>query len=324
MRTSHSCDLVLEGGGVKGLGLVGAVTTLQAHGYAFRRVAGTSAGAVVGSLVASGMEPAVMLETMQGLDYTKFQDKNVLDHFGLPGEVISLLINQGIFKGEFLHHWLSAELEKLGVTTFKDLRLKEDWAENLPAHERYKLVVIASDVSRGEMVRLPWDYHRYGLDPDKQLVADAVRASMSIPFFYVPKKLGRSRLVDGGLLSDFPVSIFDSPAESRWPTFGVKLSAKPRFNKTIHPVHSTWALATSLFSTMQQAHDMMHLEDPSVIRRTMFVDSGTIKPTDFGITRAEQHQLYESGQRAATKFLASWSFADFKNASAKHPSAGDL
>ena len=46
-------DLVLEGGGVKGLALVGAVTGLHDAGYAFPRVAGSSAGAVVACLVAA-------------------------------------------------------------------------------------------------------------------------------------------------------------------------------------------------------------------------------------------------------------------------------
>ena len=40
-------DLVLEGGGVKGIGLVGAISVLEEHGYVFHRVAGTSAGAIV-------------------------------------------------------------------------------------------------------------------------------------------------------------------------------------------------------------------------------------------------------------------------------------
>ncbi len=312
MSHSHAADLVLEGGGVKGLGLVGAVTMLEQHGYSFHRVAGTSAGAVVGSLVAAGMDSASMLALMQNLDYNLFQDKNLLDHFGPPGELLSLLLNKGVYKGDFLHHWLELELDKLGVRTFRDLRLTEDWADSLPPNERYKLVVIASDISRGQLIRLPWDYHHYGLDPDKQLVADAVRASMSIPFFFLPKKLGSSTLVDGGYLSDFPVAIFDTPHKPRWPTLGIKLSAKPNLSKSIHPVHSTLQLATALFSTMQQAHDMMHLEDPSVVRRTIFVDSAGVNPTDFAITKSQQHKLYESGTHAAAKFLQTWSFEEYQ------------
>jgi NTE family protein len=49
-------DLVLEGGGVKGIGLVGAYSALTDAGYAFHRIAGTSAGAIVGALIAAAWD----------------------------------------------------------------------------------------------------------------------------------------------------------------------------------------------------------------------------------------------------------------------------
>jgi NTE family protein len=49
-------DSVLEGGGVKAIALVGAISILEERGYQLRRVAGTSAGAIVGSLVAANCE----------------------------------------------------------------------------------------------------------------------------------------------------------------------------------------------------------------------------------------------------------------------------
>jgi NTE family protein len=57
-------------------------------------------------------------------------------------------------------------------------------AARCPPEQRYKLVVIVSDVSRGRMLRLPRDYESLlGVDPDTQPVADAVRSSAGIPFF---------------------------------------------------------------------------------------------------------------------------------------------
>src|SRR4051794_17242169 len=64
-------DLVLEGGGVKGLGLVGAVLELLGAGYTFARVAGTSAGAVVASLIAAGAGGDDLEAIMQRLDYAR-------------------------------------------------------------------------------------------------------------------------------------------------------------------------------------------------------------------------------------------------------------
>jgi NTE family protein len=79
------CDLVLEGGGVEGIGLVGAVSVLEEAGYSVQRVAGTSAGAIVGSLVAAGIPAAELREIMEGLDYRRFQDRTLVDRIPLIG-----------------------------------------------------------------------------------------------------------------------------------------------------------------------------------------------------------------------------------------------
>lgn len=173
-------DLVLEGGGVKGIGLVGAIKSLADAGYEFERVAGTSAGAIVGALVAAGMTPDSMEQVMRAVDYARFKDESLLDRLGHLGKGLSLMLEKGIYEGVYLKEWLHGHLASLGVRTFGDLRIRQDAGSALPSERRYRLVVMAADISRGRLIRLPWDYPRYGLDPDSQLVVDAVRASMSI------------------------------------------------------------------------------------------------------------------------------------------------
>ena len=74
----------------------------------------------------------------------------------------------------------------------------------------------------------PWDLESYGIDPDKFSVARAVHASSAIPYVFEPVRVGGATWVDGGLLSNFPVELFDRPdAQPRWPTFGIRLSARP-------------------------------------------------------------------------------------------------
>ena len=79
--------------------------------------------------------------------------------------------------------------------TFEDLRItpEEDPGMSLPENKRYRLVVHTSDITRGQLVRLPWDYGLYGQDRDDQDVVAAVRASMSIPFFFEPVTSRRCR-----------------------------------------------------------------------------------------------------------------------------------
>ena len=72
-------DLVLAGGGVKGIGLAGAVVKLMEAGYRAYRVAGSSAGSIVGSIVAAAakndqLTPADVRDLALSIDYRKFLD----------------------------------------------------------------------------------------------------------------------------------------------------------------------------------------------------------------------------------------------------------
>ena len=312
-------DLVLEGGGVKGIGLVGAYSALQQAGYTFHRIAGTSAGAIVGALIAADISPEQLQKVMREIDYGRFEDEGFLDHLGLVGKGASLLFEKGIYEGNYLREWLDAQLTTLGVRTFGDLRI-DDPDSSLPRERRYRLVVMVSDVTRARLVRLPWDYEQYGLDPDEQLVADAVRASMSIPFFYEPVRFtsrderGKEQtsfMVDGGMLSNFPIDVFDRTdgKPPRWPTFGIKLSARPdAAQRQKYDVHGTFTLALAMVGTMTSFHDQIHIDEPSALARTMFVDTFGVRATEFDLDEDLQDLLFESGVKAATAFLRGWDF----------------
>ena len=126
---------------------------------------------------------------MRSVDYNKFKDEGPIERVtGAPGEIAELLLHMGIAKGDYLVEWLGNVLADLGVHTFADLAISDadDPATSLPADKRFRLVVHTSDISRGALVRLPWDYARYGQNPAEMRVVDAVRASMSIPFFFRP------------------------------------------------------------------------------------------------------------------------------------------
>src|SRR5689334_6690702 len=147
MAFSGPADLVLEGGGVKGIGLVGAVTALGIHGYRFGepgpgRIAGASAGAIVGAMMAAGMDHATMHRKMSELDYRGLADGSRW----VAGRALSLATRLGMHRGDALHKWIRAELAALGVHTFGDLRY-DDSDGPQPPYRSYRLVVVVSDVS---------------------------------------------------------------------------------------------------------------------------------------------------------------------------------
>ena len=132
---------------------------------------------------------------------------------------------------------------------------------------------------------------------------------MSIPFFFRPvtfKTLtGKVTWVDGGMLSNFPITVFDRTdgKPGRWPTWGVKLSARPASVQVDRPAGNDFELAASCLQTLLAGWDRYHLDDEHVTARTVFVDTGSVSAIDFAITTAEQAQLYETGRAAATAFI---------------------
>jgi NTE family protein len=308
-------DLVLEGGGVKGSALIGAVAAFEDAGYRFHRLAGTSMGALIASAVAAGIRPARMRELMMSVDFARLLDATRVRslHLGALGTALSEMLEAGIYRGDALREAIAGWLGEAGVRTFADLRLDDPGADrNLPPDRRYRLVMVASDVSRELMVRIPWDLRReYGLDPDSFAVADAVRASTAIPFFFRPARL-RSNLsgqdsyvVDGALTSGFPVHIFDRTdgLPPRFPTFHVSLTTARAPTQRANDVAGDVDLLRALVHTALNGRLNSERSDPAVAARTVVVDTSYVGATDFSINAATRQRLYDDGYAAAQEFL---------------------
>jgi len=311
----NKIDAVFEGGGVKGIALVGAVSVIEEQGFQFENVAGTSAGAIVACLIAAGYTAGDLKNIIQRLDYRKFQDKGWLDKLPGLGPALSLGFEKGIYEGKFFESWLQDLLDRAPrgrVKKFKDLIMDE--YKNDPRF-RYKLQVIAADITRGKMLILPRDIVDYGILPDELDVVLAVRMSMSIPFFYEPVILKDTTgttcyIVDGGILSNFPVWLMDDGTDNPpWPTFGFKLvgptDGKPKI------INGPITMFAALFETMMEAHDAYHLAEAQ-FARTIPIPTLGVGTTEFNLSREKSRRLFESGVGAARKFLQGWDFEQYK------------
>jgi NTE family protein len=342
-RRKLMADLALEGGGVKGIGLVGAVLVLTEAGYSFRAVAGTSAGAIAAALIAAlskANKPMTELKRyLDTLEFSKFMPEGKLHEFlehrgGKVGTMLAdagiLTQRMGLYPGDYLRQWMEPILQgDLEVSTFGDLKLTtaEDPGLSLPEGHDYRLVVHTSDITRAELVRLPWDYHIYGSDPDGQDVIDAVRASMSIPFFFEPVRFeakattvevprpdggtigqhyegGTVTWVDGGMLRNFPIDAFDrvDGGPPRWPTIGIKLSSLQTSFPGTSACESALAVGVHCLRTMMNEWDAYGV-DEATAARTIFVDNGGLTATQFDLTPDQQNMLFVNGVSAASQFV---------------------
>ena len=292
-------DLVCKGGGIKGIALVGALSCFEEYGYTWKKTAGTSAGAIVASLIAVGYKADEIRQIMYKIDYKKFADSNKLQSIPIVGPIASLFYSKGLHSGNYIENFLTEKFELKGKKYFKDIY------ENGES----KLKVIATDVTRHKLIVLPDDLVEYNINPLTFEIAKAVRMSISIPFFFNPiilnKKNNPSYIVDGGLLSNFPIWIFDVNHKPRWPTFGLNL-----YNDTpcaTSDSHGLIPYLIDVMETMLATSEEVYFKDSDSIRIVNIPTLG-ISSINFDITNDEIVALYNSGYDSAKKFIEKWNF----------------
>jgi NTE family protein len=314
-------DLVFEGGGVKGVGLAGALAELEEQGYAPQNIAGTSAGAITAALLAAGYRGEELREIVMELDFRQFQDKAWEDKVPLIEKSLSLLLDLGIYEGNRFYEWVKEKLAAKGVHTFSDL--VRDGEED--PRWRYELQVVASDATAHRLLVLPRDAGELGIEPDDLEVALAVRMSMSIPIFFEPVRFENPKtgaahvIVDGGMLSNYPVWLFDCDTAEppEWPTFGLllvepkpKVPIEKRLPKPEHIANGPRGLLAyvkSLAQTMMEAHDRLYVEAADYAR-TIPIPTLGVGTTEFDLSPDRKQALYDSGRSAAKGFLKDWDF----------------
>jgi NTE family protein len=189
-------NLVFEGGGVKGIAYIGAMRVLEQRGLLenITRVSGTSAGAINALIFALGYDIISQRQIIESVDFKEFMD----DSFGVIRDIRRLAKEFGWHKGDFFHSWvLNLIKEKLGneYATFKDLK----------DSGRPDLYMTGTNLSTGYA-----EIFSAERQPDMPL-ATAVRISMSLPLFFAAVRHGPRKdvFVDGGVMRNYPVKIFD-------------------------------------------------------------------------------------------------------------------
>ncbi|MFC3039042.1 patatin-like phospholipase family protein [Virgibacillus xinjiangensis] len=292
-------DGVFSGGGVKAFAFLGALESIEENGLEFERVAGTSAGAMVASFLAAGYKHVEISEMLQEMELKSFLDPPRLSRIIPASKWLLLYFQLGLYKGDKLEKWLKEQLAAKNIHTFYDLK---------PGY----LKVIISDLSLGKLVVLPDDLERlYDIDPNEFSVAAAVRMSAGFPYFFMPKKLAgrtgqKSIIVDGGLLSNFPLWVFSQDgSRNRRPVLGVRLTkSMEKFGKP-RDINNAFDMFHALFLTMKEAHDARYISK-SQKSNIIFIPVGDVDATDFHLSEGTKQALIQTGRDYANTFLQYW------------------
>ncbi|MCM3086982.1 patatin-like phospholipase family protein [Bhargavaea ginsengi] len=289
-------DGVFSGGGLKGLALVGAYEELERQGLTFQRIAGTSAGSILAAFIAAGFTAKEIADLLAEQDFSELLDRRASLVPTRFMKWLNLYWRMGLYQGKALEDWFTEKLLEKQVYTFGDLP---------PG----KLKLVASDLTNGKMLVLPDDLEKYGIPADTFPVARALRMSCGIPYFFEPVRLftsgGEAIVVDGGVLSNFPMWIFDDEKGKRErPVIGLKLS-RSQEERRPHEIRNALDLFEALFSTMKNAHDERYISREHA-RDVVFIPMDDVKATDFDMDLEQMEKLMERGRDRTRLFLKTW------------------
>jgi NTE family protein len=324
---------IFEGGGAKGLAHAGAIAVAQELGVQFVGVAGTSAGAIVAALVAVGYAPKALYDPES---QTGLLANNLTEMFG-PGrwqewERFSAACKSELDNHSLLRRWLGAPffygrwraplarmLTEYGffdtsqIEESIDRWLRAGRVQIPPGQARLlfrdldptkvpPLRIIASDIDRQSPVVFSRER------TPEVAVAKAIAASIAIPFFFRPVALevdGETRtLVDGGLVANFPVWIFDDARRRRradpTPIIGFRLLERTDTPAEIQ--RTPVSFARSLLETALNANVEIHAR--GIDDLYTFPIEVNVSTYDFDLSAARKQALYQSAkQQAGYKLL---------------------
>lgn len=292
-------DAVFSGGGVKAFAFLGALEKLTERGYIIERVGGTSAGAILAGLIIAKYSVEDIKRMLYKINFNSFLDPPIFARKYSPFKFMSLYIHKGLYKGNVFECWIADTLQRKGIVTFADIK------------EGY-LKVVVSDVTKGRLVIIPDDLQRlYAINPDEFSVATAIRMSAGFPYFFIPKQLKNddnniSYMVDGGLLSNFPLWLFQHDKKKKRPIIGVTLSETVE-SQAPERINNGLDMLQAMFKTMLKAHDTRYIATHDS-EQIIFIPVKTIEAVDFNISDTTKESLMKLGRERTDEFFKTWSF----------------
>ena len=305
-------NLVFEGGGVKGIAYGGALSALDEAGVLknVRRVAGTSAGAITAVLLAVGYSSADLSKVVAGTDFNSFAD----DSAGVLRDVSRLIHRYGVYKGSFFTEWIRDLIEEktcVPQMTFAQLR----------DYSGLELFLTGTNLTKNRV-----DIFSHETTPDME-IALAARISMGIPIYFQAVTLNGDIMVDGGVSYNYPLNLFDHDKYVVEAAFGKadlgRAEAGYRFNQETLGLRvdspgeieagQTWSGAgndiqgfgdftLALVNFLQFIANKKHLSRRDW-NRTVFIDSGDVNATDFGLKQDQIDMLLENGRAAVDSYF---------------------
>jgi NTE family protein len=318
-------NLVLEGGGIRGLAYAGALEVLEQKNILSNidKVAGSSAGAIAGLMISLGYTSKEIDSILQTLKIQEFNDGRAIF-----GKIKRIKKEYGVYKGDKFESWLADLINaKTGNANTTFLQLHE-------MHEKsnhYKdFYCTGTNVSKQELEVFSWESW-----PEMKLKT-AVHISGCIPFYFKPvpiDSLGNevsledtltnfNLYVDGGTLCNYPINLFDYTTDGSNPltgqhviynleTLGLKLERDEQLkfyyeNKTAIAGYEIRSMKQYTSAVINLVMENIYRKTPDLSDekgRTIYISYGDISGRVRKIPAEQRKMLHDNGVVAATKFF---------------------
>jgi NTE family protein len=272
-------------------------------------VAGTSAGAITATMMSVNYSAAEFLKIMMTLNFEKFEDG--CDLIG----PFRLIRHFGWFKGNYFLKLMESYIEQKtkdgrqagnGRATFRDL------VEKYRDLHFKRLYVFGSNLTQQAVQKFS-----YETTPDVA-VADAVRISMSIPFFfearYYEQNGSNDAYCDGGVLNNYPIDTFDEQHTAVDPDSGHEMLHRTPNGETLgfhfnnpgpspSPINSLRSFTGGVIDALLDIQDILLKTNPGDERRSVFINDLGVKFTDFDLSDQTKRALIDQGRIATPEYL---------------------
>lgn len=310
----------------------GAIKALEETGILsqIERVAGTSAGALMATLLCFRLPVHEILDLFQTIDFSKIPSRKSIEdiswdppHF-LESQVNRLISNWDAMR-RFLRRYgwhghdhgrqvlfkiIAEQCDGNGHATFADFR-DQGFLD---------LYIVATNISTQTAVVFCADH-----TPDVAVI-DALIMSQSIPLFFETVQfdgmmLGRGDyFADGGILNNYPLQIFDysrymhNPKwfvnKTNWETLGLKLTTSPDCPRLARPINGVVSYLANLLYTVQIAQEVAYYNNRVDQFRSIEIDDCCVSVVDFDIKVNESDERYRrliaSGYKAVYEYVENY------------------
>lgn len=288
-------NLVIAGGGIKAYSSIGAIRFLEKN-IIFDKIAGVSAGSIIATLMAVCCNSHRIQSLYDSIDLSKYVLK-----YTSPMTYIKLITKTGIYDiKEFrdsVIHTLLQEACGNGDITFQDIYYTYDKV----------LIISGTCIDKRET-----HYYHYITNPEMK-VKEAIAISCCVPFLFTPFNWKENTLVDGGLLENYPLYIFndmdlpnskttkvvDSGVDISENTIGIKFSDTYFHNKA----NTLLNLIKCLVLTILTNNENKYMR-PDYAKKTITIDTGDIESvSNFNISNDDKSILIDRGFLAAATYI---------------------